>query len=262
MAAVAGAGKTTREINAEIKRLIAQGATDVCVADPDARHNLGVALLDPVQVTFDGSVGYYCAGMIDGATVQINGSAGWGLAESMLTGTVIVRGSAGNGAAATIRGGTVVIHGDAAARAGVSMKGGVVLIAGNCGYMAGFMAQKGNADRLRRRGRGLLRFDVRVRRLCRRQYHRLGQRCGHRRADRRRPCLLGINAVAPSGPRPPGPPITPVPIQESRRRPAPLELRQARMGHVAGGALTSSDQPVAAPQEDGVFPPPVGTGEG
>ena len=31
MAAVAGAGKTTREINAEIKRLIAQGATDVYV---------------------------------------------------------------------------------------------------------------------------------------------------------------------------------------------------------------------------------------
>ena len=143
MAAVAGAGKTTREINAEIKRLTAQGATDVCVEDPDARHNLGVALLDPVQITFDGSVGYYCAGMIDGPTVQINGSAGWGLAESMLTGTVIVRGSAGNGAAATMRGGTVVIHGDAAARAGVSMKGGVILIAGNCGYMAGFMAQKG-----------------------------------------------------------------------------------------------------------------------
>ncbi len=143
MAAVAGAGKTTQEINAEIKRLIAQGATGVYVDNPDARHNLGVALLDPVQVTFDGSVGYYCAGMIDGPTVQVNGSAGWGLAESMLTGTVIVRGSAGNGAAATIRGGTVVIHGDAAARAGVSMKGGVVLIAGNCGYMAGFMAQKG-----------------------------------------------------------------------------------------------------------------------
>ena len=75
MAAVAGAGKTTREINAEIKRLIAQGATDVYMDSPDARHNLGVALLDPAHVTFDGSVGYYCAGMIDGPTVQINGSA-------------------------------------------------------------------------------------------------------------------------------------------------------------------------------------------
>ena len=143
MAEVACDGKTTREINAEIKRLISRGTTDIRVEGPGARHNLGVALLQPADITFDGSVGYYCAGMIDGPTVGINGSAGWGLAESMLNGTVIVRGSAGNGAAATIRGGTVVIHGHAAARAGVSMKGGVVLIAGNCGYMAGFMAQKG-----------------------------------------------------------------------------------------------------------------------
>ena len=47
MAAVAGAGKTTREINAEIKRLIAHGAMDVRVDSPDARHNLGVALPGP-----------------------------------------------------------------------------------------------------------------------------------------------------------------------------------------------------------------------
>jgi glutamate synthase domain-containing protein 3 len=91
----------------------------------------------------DGSVGYYCAGLIDGANFEIAGSAGWGLAESMMSGQVVVRGSAGNGAAAAIRGGTVVIHGDAAARLGVSMKGGTVIVAGNCGYMAGFMAQKG-----------------------------------------------------------------------------------------------------------------------
>jgi glutamate synthase domain-containing protein 3 len=91
----------------------------------------------------DGSVGYYCAGLIDGPSFEIAGSAGWGLAESMMNGQVVVRGSAGNGAAASIRGGTVVIHGDAAARLGISMKGGTVVVAGNCGYMAGFMAQKG-----------------------------------------------------------------------------------------------------------------------
>jgi len=113
------------------------------VTDPGARHNLGVAILEPVHITFAGSVGYYAAGMIDQPTVEIEGSAGWGLAESMLDGTVIVHGNAGNGAAAAIRGGTVVIEGDAAARAAVSMKGGLVLIGGNCGYMAGFMGQRG-----------------------------------------------------------------------------------------------------------------------
>jgi len=143
MAKISCGGRATREINAEIRRAIAAGERDIVVEDPGARHNLGVAVLEPVRLRFAGSVGYYCAGLIDGPRIEIDESAGWGLAESMMNGEVIVRGSAGNGAAAAIRGGTVVIHGDAAARLGVSMKGGTVLVAGNCGYMAGFMGQKG-----------------------------------------------------------------------------------------------------------------------
>jgi methylamine---glutamate N-methyltransferase subunit B len=136
-------GRTTREINIDIKQQVALGESHIVVRNPGARHNLGVAILKPVTVQLDGSVGYYCAGLIDGAKFEVAGSAGWGLAESMMNGQVVVRGSAGNGAAAAIRGGTVVIHGDAAARLGISMKGGTVIVAGNCGYMAGFMAQKG-----------------------------------------------------------------------------------------------------------------------
>lgn len=136
-------GKTTREINRALRQAIDAGHTEVHLTEPDARHNLGVALLRPVRVVFEGSVGYYCAGMIDGAHVEVRGSAGWGTAESMMNGTVVIDGNAGSGVAASIRGGTVVVRGDAAARAGVSMKGGTLLIGGNCGYMAGFMMQKG-----------------------------------------------------------------------------------------------------------------------
>jgi methylamine---glutamate N-methyltransferase subunit B len=137
-------GRSSREINAEIKQQIWQGETHFVVRKPGARHNLGVAILELVTVRFEGSVGYYCGGLIDGPNFEIVGSAGWGLAESMMSGQIVVRGSVGNGAAAALRGGTVVIHGDAAARLGVSMKGGSVLVAGDCGYMAGFMAQKGS----------------------------------------------------------------------------------------------------------------------
>lgn len=136
-------GRSSREINAEIKQLVRQGDSHIRVLNPGARHNLGVAILEPVTIKLDGSVGYYCAGLIDGPTFEVAGSAGWGLAECMMSGHVVVRGSAGNGAAASIRGGTVVIHGDAAARLGISIKGGTVLVTGNCGYMAGFMGQKG-----------------------------------------------------------------------------------------------------------------------
>jgi glutamate synthase domain-containing protein 3 len=134
---------TTREVNGEIRRLMAEGEREIVIRNPAARHNLGVGILEPVKLVFDGSVGYYCAGLIDGPEVEIRGGAGWGVAENMMSGTVVVRQNAGNGAGATMRGGTLVIHGDAAARAGISMKGGTLIIAGDVGYMSGFMMQKG-----------------------------------------------------------------------------------------------------------------------
>ena len=143
MAEISCGGRTTREINAEIRERISSGDREISVADPGGRHNLAVAILTPVEVRLKGSVGYYCAGMIDGAQIEVEGSAGWGLGESMLDGRVVVQGNAGNGTAATIRGGSVVVHGNAAARLGVALKGGTVLVGGNCGYMAGFMGQKG-----------------------------------------------------------------------------------------------------------------------
>lgn len=143
MAEIDAAALTTREINAEIRRLLADGCDEITVCNPGARHNLGVAMLKPVTLKIAGSAGYYCGGLNDGASIEIQGSAGWGLAESMMSGVVRVHGHAGSGAAAALRGGTVLIHGDAAARLGVSMKGGEVIVAGDCGYMTGFMAQKG-----------------------------------------------------------------------------------------------------------------------
>jgi glutamate synthase domain-containing protein 3 len=143
MAEIDAAGRSTREINAAIRKLIAEASTDITVLNPGARHNLAVAILDGVTIHIAGSAGYYCGGLGDGASIEVEGSAGWGVAESMLSGKVRVHGNAGSGAAAALRNGTVVVHGDAAARLGVSMKGGEVIVAGNCGYMAGFMGQKG-----------------------------------------------------------------------------------------------------------------------
>ncbi len=134
---------SVREINQATKSYLAASETEITLINPGGQHNLSVAILTPVHIKIEGSVGYYCAGLTDKATVEIHGSAGWGLAESMLDGKVIVHGSAGNGAAAALRSGTVVIEGDAAARAGVSMKGGLIIIGGSCGYMSGFMGQKG-----------------------------------------------------------------------------------------------------------------------
>ncbi len=136
-------GKSTREINAAIRRLVEAGEVEFRVRNPAGRHNLAVALLKPVRLTFDGSVGYYCGGMGDGPGITIHGTAGWGLAECLMSGTIVVHGNAGNGAGASLLGGEVVVRGDAAARAGIAMKGGLLLIEGSCGYMTGFMMQRG-----------------------------------------------------------------------------------------------------------------------
>jgi glutamate synthase domain-containing protein 3 len=131
-----------RDVNRAIRGALASQSTAV-VNNPGARHNIGVALLEPGTVKIAGSVGYYCGGMNDGASVEVEGSAGWGLAEGMLSGSVVVSGNAGNGAAASIRGGTVVVQGDCAARAGIAMKGGLLIVGGSVGNMACFMMQKG-----------------------------------------------------------------------------------------------------------------------
>ncbi len=136
-------GKTSREINQQIKERIRAGEKEICILHPEAQHNLAVGIVVPVSIVFEGSVGYYCGGLIDGPEIEVRGSAGWGLGESMMSGTIRVRGSAGNSAAASIRGGTIVVHGNVAARAGASMKGGLLLVEGDCGYMTGFMMQKG-----------------------------------------------------------------------------------------------------------------------
>lgn len=136
-------GKTSREINREIRALVHAGETHVHVRHPQARHNLGVALLQPVTLTIMGSVGYYCGGLMDGATIEVEGSCGWGVAESMLAGTVVVGRNAGNSAGASMRGGTVVVRGNASSRAGIAMKGGTLIVQGDSGYMTGFMMQKG-----------------------------------------------------------------------------------------------------------------------
>ena len=101
------------------------------------------ALPEGVELTIEGSVGYYVAGLNDGATVVVHGGAGWGAGESMRDGTMVIDGNAGNAVAASIRAGTVVVRGDASTRAGIAMKGGMLIVAGSVGPMAGFMMQKG-----------------------------------------------------------------------------------------------------------------------
>lgn len=114
------------------------------IINPRGSHAIAVGLDAPIQVTVNGSTGYYCGGMNKQASITVKGSAGPGVAENMSSGIVVVEGDASQYAGATGRGGTLVIRGNAASRCGISMKGIDIIVAGNIGHMSAFMAQKGN----------------------------------------------------------------------------------------------------------------------
>jgi len=115
----------------------------VTVTGPQGAHALACGLDSDIDVTIEGHVGYYCAGMNQHATVTVTGNAGVGVAENMMSGTVHVKGDASQSAGATAHGGLLVIDGNAAARCGISMKGVDIVVGGNIGHMSAFMGQAG-----------------------------------------------------------------------------------------------------------------------
>ena len=127
---------STREINASIKRLAAEGETEIHLLHPQARHNLGVAVFSPVHIVVKGTAGYFCGAMADGAHFHIQGNTGWSVGECMLSGEIIVERNSASGTGASIRGGTVVVKGHAGGRTGISQKGGLIVVGGNAGDFA------------------------------------------------------------------------------------------------------------------------------
>jgi glutamate synthase domain-containing protein 3 len=135
---------TTRQINLELRRLLyEEGVHDVTIRNPGARHSLGAGILTRCKITFEGSLGYFALGMIDGPEVHITGRVGWSACENMMSGVVVIDNNAGSLTGAAIRGGDVVVKGQVGARSGIDQKGGTILTLGDAGSMTGFMMQRG-----------------------------------------------------------------------------------------------------------------------
>ncbi len=135
---------TTRQINLELRRLLyEEGIREVTIKNPGARHSLGVGILTRCKIVFEGSLGYFACGMIDGPEVYINGRVGWSACENMMSGVVVIDGNAGSLTGAALRGGDVVVKGQVGARSGIDQKGGTIIALGTAGSMTGFMMQRG-----------------------------------------------------------------------------------------------------------------------
>jgi len=132
---------TLREVNSTLHSA-ESGSFEIL--NPRGAHAVAAGIKSDLDVTIDGSVGYYCAGMHQLGTVRVDGNAGTGLAENMMSGVVRITGSATMSAGASACGGLLVIEGDAGSRCGISMKGADIVVGGNVGHMSAFMAQSGN----------------------------------------------------------------------------------------------------------------------
>lgn len=133
---------TVRDLNRSLHAPTAEGAS-FQVVNPGGKHNVASGAMFSCEISVDGHVGYYCAGMNKHANITVNGNAGPGLAENMMSGNIRIKGNASQYCAATAHGGLLVVEGNAAARCGISMKGVDIVVRGSIGHMSAFMAQSG-----------------------------------------------------------------------------------------------------------------------
>ncbi len=133
----------TAEINLKIRALIAEGHGTIVVKNPGAKHSIGVGILNRIKLIFEGSLGYFGCGLLDGPNVRIHGRVGWSCAENMMAGTVVIDKNAGSTFGAALRGGDLVCRGSVGSRTGIDMKGGTILVGGDTGAFSGFMMQRG-----------------------------------------------------------------------------------------------------------------------
>src|ERR1700722_6818583 len=134
---------SSSEVNLKLRELMNQGYGSVVMKNPGAKHSLAVGILNRLNLTIEGSLGYFGCGLIDGPNIHIKGRVGWSCAENMLAGTVVIDKNAGSTFGAALRGGDLVCRGDVGARTGIDMKGGTIIVGGRTGAFTGFMMQRG-----------------------------------------------------------------------------------------------------------------------
>ena len=119
-----------------------KASTRSTIQNPGARHSLGVGILRRCRIRFEGSLGYFACGLIDGPEIHITGRVGWSACENMMSGVVVVDGNAGSLTGAAMRGGDLVVKGRVGARTGIDQKGGTIIVRRR-GSMTAFMMQRG-----------------------------------------------------------------------------------------------------------------------
>ena len=135
-----------KEANKKIDELMSQGYGTIVIRNPQGKHSLGVGILNKLNLIFEGSLGYFGVGSIDGPTVRVNGRVGWSCAENMMAGKVVIEKNAGSCFGAAVRGGDLICKGSVGARTGIDQKGGTIIIGGDAGAFTCLLYTSDAAD--------------------------------------------------------------------------------------------------------------------
>ena len=99
---------STRQINIQLNELLGTGG-DIEIINPRARHNIIVGILSKCNITVRGSLGYYCASLLDGPSIVVEGNSGWALGENLMSGNIKISKDAGASVGASMRGGNICV---------------------------------------------------------------------------------------------------------------------------------------------------------
>ncbi len=136
-----------REVNEEIKDLVAAGTLRIRLDEVYGQRYIGCALPRGVELSVYGTPGNDMAAYMDGASIEVFGNGQDQIANTMNEGTIVVHGHSGDAVGYAMRGGEVFVRDYVGWRVGIHMKQyrekcPVIVIGGDAGaflgeYMAG-----------------------------------------------------------------------------------------------------------------------------
>lgn len=140
-------GLESRELNARVRRCLAEGAGAVDIRNICGHRYLADALDSPVDITLHGTPGQNLGAFMRGPRILVRGNAQDGVGNTMDDGEIRINGHAGDVLGYAMRGGRILIRGDVGYRVGIHMKAyadrlPIIVIGGKAGaflgeYMAG-----------------------------------------------------------------------------------------------------------------------------
>lgn len=111
-----------RELNATLRKLVAQGVEQIEIHNVCGQRYIGTDLRRPVKIDIYGTPGNDLGAFMEGPRIVVHGNAQDGAGNTMNSGEIIIHGHAGDITGMAMRGGKILIKEDVGYRVGIHMK--------------------------------------------------------------------------------------------------------------------------------------------